>query len=67
MLSDDPYTTDERTYHEAVEVVKGRKYAANFWIHMFEFQEALKRGCEKCLHLPDSHTEPHSGTHLLRP
>ena len=52
VLSDDPYTTDERTYHEAVEVIKGRKYAANFWIHMFEFQEALKRGCEKCRHPP---------------
>ena len=40
-LSDDPFKTDERTYHEAVTVRKGTKYSANFWIHMYEFQQAL--------------------------
>ena len=45
VLSDDPWSTDERTYHEAIAVQKGTKYAANFWLHMFEFQEALGRGC----------------------
>ena len=24
----------------------GVKYSANFWVHMFEFQEALVRGCD---------------------
>ena len=27
-------------------MTKGVKYAANFWIHMFEFQQALLRGCD---------------------
>ena len=31
VLSSDPYTTDDRTYHEAVPVAAGLKYAANFW------------------------------------
>mmetsp|Transcript_5103 Transcript_5103/g.13443 ORF Transcript_5103/g.13443 Transcript_5103/m.13443 type:complete len:401 (+) Transcript_5103:65-1267(+) len=44
--SEDPWTTEEGTYHEAVTVNKGVKYGANFWIHMFEFQEALQRGCD---------------------
>ena len=37
---------DARTYHEAVTVRKGTKYSANFWIHMYEFQQALGRGCD---------------------
>ena len=32
--SDDPWTIEEGTHHEAVTVDKGIKYAANFWIHM---------------------------------
>ena len=44
--SDDPYTIEEGTYHEAVTVDKGVKYAANFWIHMYEFQKALMHGCD---------------------
>ena len=39
--SDDPYALDGRTYHEAMPVVLGVKYSANFWLHMFEFQQAL--------------------------
>ena len=46
VFSDDPWSTDERTYHEARTVDKGIKYSANFWIHMFEFQAALGRGCD---------------------
>ena len=46
VFSDDPWSTDERTYHEARTVDKGVKYSANFWIHMFEFQAALGRGCD---------------------
>ena len=29
--SDDPWKTEELTYHEAVSVVAGEKFAANFW------------------------------------
>jgi len=44
--SDDPWKTEELTYHEAVSVVAGEKFAANFWIHMFEFQAMLQQGCD---------------------
>ena len=54
MLSSDPWTTEELTYHEARTVDKGVKYAANFWIHMFEFQQALVRGCDNEDYFQDS-------------
>ena len=41
-----PWATEEKTYHEAVTVSKGIKHAANFWIHMFEFQQMLQNGCD---------------------
>ena len=44
--SDNPWETEDKTYHEAVTVSKGEKYAANFWIHMFEFQKMLQNGCD---------------------
>ena len=44
--SHDPWETEDLTYHEAVTVHKGEKYAANFWIHMFEFQKMLLNGCD---------------------
>ena len=31
VLNDDPDRSDQRTYHEAREVIKGTKYAANAW------------------------------------
>ena len=46
VLSHDPWTIEELTYHEAVAVSSGEKYAANFWIHMLEFQERLQKGCD---------------------
>jgi len=54
VYSDDPFKTDERTYHEAVAVEKGVKYAANFWLHMYEFQETLQRGCDNSDYFQDS-------------
>jgi len=54
VLSSDPWTTEELTYHEARTVDKGVKYAANFWIHMFEFQQALVRGCDNEDYFQDS-------------
>jgi len=53
VLSDDPYTTDDRTYHEAVSVKAGVKYSANFWLHMYEFQQALVRGCDNSDYFQD--------------
>jgi len=53
VMSDDPYKTDERTYHEAVAVDRGIKYSANFWIHMYEFQQALTRGCDNSDYFQD--------------
>jgi hypothetical protein len=44
--SDDPWSIEDLTYHEAVTVQKGQKFAANFWIHMFEFQQMLQNGCD---------------------
>ena len=41
VLSEDPFVTDERTFHEAVTVDKGIKFSANFWIHMYEFQQVF--------------------------
>jgi len=35
---DAPSQIDSRTYHEAQPVVKGVKYAANAWFHLYDFQ-----------------------------
>lgn len=41
----DPSIMDGRTRHEALAVVKGRKFAANAWIHLYNNVEATKNGC----------------------
>ena len=46
VLSADVSATDERTHHEARPVVRGLKYAANFWIHMHDFQSFHAAGCD---------------------
>ena len=38
VLDEDPTKIDSRTYHEAQPVVKGVKYAANSWFHLYDFQ-----------------------------
>ena len=45
VLNDDPNSYDPRTFHEARAVVKGRKYAANHWIHQYDFRNANLWGC----------------------
>ena len=45
VLVDDVMKKDERTLHEAMDVIKGTKYAANAWIHQFHFEDANDRGC----------------------
>ena len=44
-LNDDPFTSDGRTHHEALPVTKGVKYAANFWLHQYDYVGPHKRGC----------------------
>jgi len=43
--NDDPFIRDPRTHHEAKAVIKGEKYAANAWLHMFDFKAPFKVGC----------------------
>mmetsp|Transcript_18858 Transcript_18858/g.18977 ORF Transcript_18858/g.18977 Transcript_18858/m.18977 type:complete len:395 (-) Transcript_18858:129-1313(-) len=40
-----PNRVDGRTTHEAKPVIKGKKFAANAWIHLFDFQQANLWGC----------------------
>ena len=37
-LSDFPESQDGRTFHEARPVIKGTKFAANSWIHMYDYE-----------------------------
>ena len=50
VLDNDPSAvrtqSDHRTTHEALTVTKGQKYAANMWLHQFDFQSALAAGCK---------------------
>ena len=43
--NDSPNDIDSRTHHEARPVIKGKKYAANLWIHNREFRKAHAIGC----------------------
>lgn len=45
VMSDDPLLIDQRTMHEARPVIKGKKYAANAWIHLFDFAIPNLWGC----------------------
>ena len=45
VLSDAPTRRDDRTYHQAKDVLKGVKYAANAWIHSFNFRVPNRWGC----------------------
>ena len=44
-LSENPERTDHRTYHEAQPVIKGVKYAANTWIHLYNYRIPNLWGC----------------------
>lgn len=41
----EPHQMDTRTHHEAKSVTKGIKYAANFWVHQYDFRGPYARGC----------------------
>jgi prolyl 4-hydroxylase len=38
-------TVDRRTHHAALPVLKGRKYAANTWIHLYDYRTPEIWGC----------------------
>jgi prolyl 4-hydroxylase len=42
---DEPDFWDDRMFHEAKAVVKGKKHAANHWIHLYDYQTPNKWGC----------------------
>ena len=41
----EPFREDHRTKHEATPVVRGEKFAANAWLHMYNFKAPFKVGC----------------------
>ena len=45
VLDSDPNARDDRTEHEAVTVIAGTKFAANYWLHQYEFHAPNERGC----------------------
>ncbi len=45
VLDSDPLERDDRTEHESVTVDGGVKFGANYWLHMYDFRAANKRGC----------------------
>lgn len=45
VLDQDPGFWDDRMYHEAMPVIKGKKYAANHWIHLNDYEGPNKWGC----------------------
>jgi prolyl 4-hydroxylase len=45
VMNYDLNSRDQRTEHQALPVEKGTKYAANGWIHLYDFVGALQRDC----------------------
>ena len=41
VLDEDPLVMDVRTYHEALPVLKGRKFGANAWFHLRQVKDTL--------------------------
>jgi hypothetical protein len=42
----DSLQQDDRTHHEACNVSKGIKKAANVWVHLYDWQTAVALGCD---------------------
>ena len=45
VLSSDPMEIDPRMDHQALEVIEGTKFAANGWIHMYDYITPQEKGC----------------------
>jgi prolyl 4-hydroxylase len=43
--SDPDRRNDIRTMHQALPVIKGLKYAANIWIHMYDYKTQWHNDC----------------------
>ena len=41
----DLFSSDKRTYHEALPVTSGTKYAVNSWLHKYDFRTPYSKGC----------------------
>jgi len=44
VLDSDLLTGEPKTHHEAVTVEAGVKYAANLWIHLYDFKSPSRAG-----------------------
>ena len=44
----DPSLAEIRTHHEAKPVVRGEKFGANLWIHLYDWQTPAARNCPLC-------------------
>jgi len=45
VMDDNLEQQDPRTNHEAKAVIQGKKYAANTWIHLYDFEKSNLWGC----------------------
>jgi prolyl 4-hydroxylase len=45
VLDEDPNEMDPRTNHQALPVIRGRKYGANAWLHQRDFETSSALGC----------------------
>ena len=45
VLNSEPMSVDKRTDHQAMDVEAGVKFAANGWIHMYDYITPQKKGC----------------------
>ncbi|KAG7347578.1 2OG-Fe(II) oxygenase superfamily-domain containing protein [Nitzschia inconspicua] len=45
VIDSNPTEADFRTRHAALPVIEGTKYAANAWIHLYDYQKAISIGC----------------------
>uniref|UniRef100_A0A7S4ITM9 Fe2OG dioxygenase domain-containing protein n=1 Tax=Prymnesium polylepis TaxID=72548 RepID=A0A7S4ITM9_9EUKA len=45
-LESNPWQKDDRTHHEAMPVIVGKKMAANYWIHGSDFKGSMAAGCD---------------------
>ena len=43
---DDPHRSDHRTTHEAMPPLAGLKFAANLWLHQYDFRSPNRWGCD---------------------
>jgi prolyl 4-hydroxylase len=45
VYNSEPMKADNRLRHQALPVEEGTKFAANGWLHMYDYQTPQKNGC----------------------